>query len=913
MQDQDFRRVVEASLHYSRAPGTRAGDVEKIVDYLQSPGSGPGDGVSFASHMRDVMGRYPSSLPAGKQYAFYSGKSPLHGRNVDLAFNYFRHAGGRTGWDTRTRFAAYFDAADAEARDVTINSRFARFLAQNKLGVSPFAAADILRNTMAIANCERYSMHAAHSGRPIIAFVDGARSTDVFARLELPQLLKNPDAVINGYPVHAISGDPLEFVRRSAAELTAMEAELHRKVSHSSGRFISLAEFRREIDPIAGYDAIKQTVFGRPLQAAQAMTFDALATASTHWHLPPPRLGQLPYLKVTPAGAVGLVALAFEARNAAIDGQQQAALGNREAAHSTYQHFGARATGGWIGGALAGAAAGSATGPGVILFVGMGAFAGSEAGDRLANWWDQRKVSHQVDAEGIRWRHTGRAWMRTMVMDLSNDGRDNPLPVQVQATLEKAAELDYRASSIAVQLGLGELPVPQDPSRLPASAGDAPSLHPAAWIRDPASGQWSRNAVVDIAVSGALVHKPEIAGPERAAALNRQAAQVIDDNIRNGPLEYQARYLLAYHVNGWQRFGPVPAAIDPLRQAAEHQLGHDGRLYTRAAGGVWTDQQHRPVGGNLLSELERSREAGEAVRQILVQQIALQPAWQPPTAGQSQRDQLQYSYRINGVELTPDWREAIVRATTRTREQASLQRVPMLHLLARSDGHIAADSAIAHLVDGKVAAITSSREIMDAWKQLRARHDAVSDADGLAPDAASGKYRRADMDTAPEGRHSSPRAPEVPALPSDTTIGHVQARRLDDPRHPGHRIYRSMLGQLDALGTEHGQHSDMDRANLAAALALHAKAAGIDADAAKVIAGKDMRTMFVVGLLQGEAPMRRRAHVDIAAALATPMEESARAIERQHALHVQVEVPDTASRIQTGGLDQEIPPRLRIG
>jgi hypothetical protein len=95
-------------------------------------------------------------------------------------------------------------------------------------------------------------------------------------------------------------------------------------------------------------------------------------------------------------------------------------------------------------------------------------------------------------------------------------------------------ELNYKASSVAVQLALAHPPQPQDPHAPPASPGDAPA-------------------------------KP-VQGPQAIAE----------------------RYRSAYEQYGWSRHGPVPAAVGAAvpRSGIDHP-GHPGHaLFQQAQAGM---------------------------------------------------------------------------------------------------------------------------------------------------------------------------------------------------------------------------------------------------------------------------------------------------------------------------------------
>lgn len=504
-----------------------------------------------------------------------------------------------------------------------------------------------------------------------------------------------------------------------------------------------------------------------------------------------------PGVSRTIGAAVGL-GVAASAYDAIDTGQRVGTLlaqDNPLAAQSQLSHYAARGVGGWVGGAATGLAVGWETGPGVIAFVAVGAVSGSYVGEQAAQWWDDRKIYNQTDRDGVAWNYNGQQWLRQEAADLHDDGVNRPAKQSFSALPDKAQELTFMASNTATALAMGKLEPPRDPYSLPASDGDAASLRRADWQRNPQSGEWDRNVVVGYEQRGVPMTRPEAASPERAAELDRASEQVIRDNIANGPAPIAARYELAYHSNGWDRFGAVPTAVQTAL-TDNTLIASDAKQYRRDGSGQW--QREGAPGetlaqGNLQQELDRTSAALQPQLAQHQQQVATIPQWQPPTREQLDRTNLVSTYAASGVAPNPEQLAAALEAVQRTREAQGVDAATTsLNLQPNAHGGFDVNSPIEHLRrdgDGvvRIAAVTSREEIALAMVDLRSQPALVPDTPELRIAALSPQQRQAHEQALREANRqglshdqvqqvtqhaaavaASPDAPRAEPMPTDT-------------------------------------------------------------------------------------------------------------------------------------------------
>lgn len=401
---------------------------------------------------------------------------------------------------------------------------------------------------------------------------------------------------------------------------------------------------------------------------------------------------------------------------------------NPTAAQSEAQHAVARNAGGWIGGASAGLIATAAsTGPGVVGFIVIGgaAVAGSHVGEHVADVIDSYKTFKQTDQQGVHWQSNGGQWVRQDLGDLLDDGRNRPVMQTFSADPEKASELNYRASSVATELAMGKLPPPRNPYSQAAAESDPPSLRRADWERNPQTGAWDRNVIVGFEQPGVPMVRVDSASAQRAAELDRASAQVIRDNIANGPAPMAARYEVVHRSEGWERFGAVPPSIQSALRD-DSLVASDGKLYQRAADGQWQHNGESVVAaGNLRQELESTRAALQPQLAQHEQQVAAIPQRQPPTLEDIERADLLATYKVHNVSPKPEQLEAAMEAVRRTQHEYGVAPLTTsLHLGRNARGGFDIDSPIEHIgrdADGanRVQAVTSPLEVQLAMLDLR--------------------------------------------------------------------------------------------------------------------------------------------------------------------------------------------------
>ena len=428
------------------------------------------------------------------------------------------------------------------------------------------------------------------------------------------------------------------------------------------------------------------------------------------------------------AGATGL-GIAASAYDAYETGQRVSTLlqqQNAAAAQSEFNHFAARGIGGWTGGALAAGAVGT-SGAGPLLLVAADAYLFAKAFEKAATLKENHSVYHQRDKAGLEWEFDGRNWVREVSLDRTQDGVDNPVKQEVSANYEKARELGAYASRAAVGLALGKAPTPQDPFNIPARPGDRHGLDNQNWHRDAHTEQWVRQ--VKTGVTGGNdrgTYINELATPARAAELNREARDRIEDNIANGREAVAAAYLETHAALRSQDFVErIPAAVEDAKAAPDVVLGSDNQRYHRNEAGEWTHDGD-VAQGNLALELELTRQLRQPWLERSNETLAELQASPAPTPAQVERNELLHRYQTYSVRLPEDWLPAIELANQRTREAHGITGRTLQELQPGEMGLFSADSTIVHYQAGadgvahKVA-ITSTEEIRQAYGDLSAQ------------------------------------------------------------------------------------------------------------------------------------------------------------------------------------------------
>jgi hypothetical protein len=399
--------------------------------------------------------------------------------------------------------------------------------------------------------------------------------------------------------------------------------------------------------------------------------------------------------------------------------------GNGTAAQSELTHALARNGGGWIGGMATASVIGTSSFVPAAIVAGD-ALLMSKAFDKGADLLDNRAVYQQTDRADVTWQFNGLNWQRQAVMDSAGDGSGTPAERSVGASYEKARELGAYAHVKAVELALGNAPPPQDPFSIPAREGEGRLDNPN-WHRDAQTEQWTRQ--VKIGVSGANdrgVYETQIASPERANELNREAVQRIENNIANGKAAIAASYLETRAATRASDFVPlVPEAVEQARAKSDAVLGSDNQRYQRDDAGQWT-HAGQTAQGNMALELELTRTIQQPSLEQFNQDIAALEARPLPSAAEMNQNELRHSYYAAGVALTPTWEQAIALATARTREAHGIVGPTMQELGPAVEGNAGASRPITHYQMGqdgvaRPVATTSTEELQAAWTDVRAR------------------------------------------------------------------------------------------------------------------------------------------------------------------------------------------------
>jgi hypothetical protein len=435
------------------------------------------------------------------------------------------------------------------------------------------------------------------------AVVSGAAPDRVFGTVELPRVIANPQVTtIEGIPRQTLAKVVAEKGLQPAFEM--MVAKSHENVGtlraavNASGMPIKGDAGTLQLDSRAylhGTPAQAKT----PTSTAVARSMGDLmgppnATASTgQVHLQTWQAQIALDAGVQPVRPAAGLSGATAARGAVIlgaaggaaavsydiltTGQKATHLlnqGNATGAQSEILHFGARNLG-MAGAAALGARAGAALGgvPGLVIGGAVSGVAGAVVGDKLLDAADQARIYHQRGSDGNAWHldeRPGHGWMRMSADEGPGRGGMPMRPVHADARL--ADELNYKASSRAVDLALARPPAPQDPySHTPETIGEQVRAGIGAsqpWTRDPHSHAWTRQATEAATpmTHGMPVQRTVTASPEQGRQLDAAAQRVIADNTAHSPQAIAQRYLEAYAQHGWKRHGPVPdAVVDALQ------------------------------------------------------------------------------------------------------------------------------------------------------------------------------------------------------------------------------------------------------------------------------------------------------------------------------------------------------------
>ncbi|QDH70352.1 XVIPCD domain-containing protein [Marilutibacter alkalisoli] len=473
----------------------------------------------------------------------------------------------------------------------------------------------------------------------------------VFGKVELPTLLENPNVrSLGGQPIAELKvlyvqgGAEAVLPKVQAPFIEAAPKGLF-SLPDTTGAKVSKVTLSREFASAMDIDANQLSRFASSAEirasgltrapigfGAQGVAIGETALAA---EAAATRQGLRPGTGMKALGAAGVIVSIYDAADTVHGMSQLRGQGNNTAAQSRIERFAVQNVTGWGGaaaGMAGGAAAGVTSGPGLLVTGAIGGIVGAVAGDKVADWLDERKINRQQDPEGRTWtfdpKHPEKGWThqeRTIDAEaMRYHTRDSTLYKTRTLTADPALSdrLDYQASSTSVELALGAPPRSRDPYTLQAGDQDARSAREAAWTRDPDTQQWSREVsrLVDYRINSAVYKTERVeASPERAAELEAASQAIIAQNAAQTPAAMAATFQQIHEQNGWAQHGSVPDAVTQALQNPGRVVGSNGRLYQRDAEGQWThdgllwDSQAK---GNLRQELEATYQQQQAEARI---------------------------------------------------------------------------------------------------------------------------------------------------------------------------------------------------------------------------------------------------------------------------------------------------------
>lgn len=701
------------------------------------------------------------------------------------------------------------------------------------------------------------------------AIVHDANPSRVFGAVEVPHILANPNVtVVEGLPREALAGLSQREGQQAAFDLIVSRAREHASdlrvplsddVLRTENRVLRLDS--RDYLAETGIDG-QQPRFTEPThRLAERMnppTEHAQAGQArwAEWHTTGPQALSEPFFPNlsragTTAGLAGLgvAAAAYDAKQTGDRIGTAFAQDNPAGAQSEATHYVARGVGG-AAAMFTPAAVGVSGGPALALVVADG-YLLTKAFDRGAQFLDVRKITHQTDRDGVGWEFNGKQWIRDdLKADLRDDGVDQVHRQSFAAQPDKARELSQLASAEAVGQAIHKAH-PENPFVQPANEHDPAHLHHRDWTRSPETGAWSRSVADEVDRNDAPVWKaqPEYASPARAAELDRQAAQVIDRNLTEGPAALAARYEIAHRRNGWDSFGPEPDVVRTALNPDALQAS-DQRQYVRDAQGQWS-HDGEPARGNTAVELEATRERLLPALAQHQEALARIEPWQPPTPEQQDRTNLRQLYTDNGVNPNPDRFEAAYQAVRETREaQGITPAATSLALEPRPAGGYDINTPIQHLqIEGdgvvRVAAMTTAADIQRTEAALKGAPHAIeapsaqareeqaqaqreANRAGLSQDDAQATVRSAVPTVATPGGRSGKTDDVEPAAKEEAKPERTGAMLLDNPAHQNHAMFAALLRTVNERDKELGREPDDISRQLAGGLVEKARERGLE-------------------------------------------------------------------------------------
>ncbi len=551
--------------------------------------------------------------------------------------------------------------------------------------------------------------------------------------------------------------------------------------------------------------------------------------------------GLLRQLGAAEASALGLKATAIGVGivDSYITGQKVAHLlnqGNTTGAQSEILHFAGRAGGGAAGAVAGSSLGGAVAGPWGAVGGGiLGGAAGVLGGDKLLDAADQQHIHTQRGSDGNSWHYDerpGHGWMRMSADE--GPGRAG-MPVRaVRANALLADELNYKASSTAVELALAHPPAPQDPFRQ-ATERIGEAVRPGIganepWTRDPQSHAWTRQIIEPATplTHGMPVQRAVTASPEQSRQLDAAAQRVAADNMAHSPQAIAQRYQEAYTQHGWKQHGPVPAAVTHAAQGPVREEPHATPQAVPAqpqpANGHLTPQQIERItthesrivptpGGMSFAEAHRRRDEPEQISAGSLQPVGKLDEIHRAKGGPLYRvHQAQEQTLMRDLEIAlaqdrerfgnePSPRRTLQPSVERTQErvpgrvleeapaqkQAEVrQAAPPAPAMHSSATHASMAAPMHSNAPGDAAAIAAAQAQVAA-----AQAQAVAAQAELAAMRQQMARMAADRHDGPERRDErDERDPVLATAAADT--GRPLLREFSDPSHPLHALYNTL-------------------------------------------------------------------------------------------------------------------------
>ena len=250
LQFEDFARATlgGASNISDKSPLSNS-QIERITIFLASPASGPDGSTSYAEFLASKLKDFPPELSEGKDYIAFSGEDRNGNSNYDNAIDYIEEVKNKAGIIGNTPWGNYINDTEKTPGNhpefAAMEKKLKAFM--DGEGVTPWKNdhAGALRDMMWNAGSPKFFENAIATGKPLVAFVDGAPANRGFSNFELTTALDHPDVRINGYPVSAFGPDPLAFARNSAAEYQQLERAVAQQAKANSGRIVEVTDIQR--------------------------------------------------------------------------------------------------------------------------------------------------------------------------------------------------------------------------------------------------------------------------------------------------------------------------------------------------------------------------------------------------------------------------------------------------------------------------------------------------------------------------------------------------------------------------------------------------------------------------------------------------------------------------------------------